>query len=49
MEDDVSRVRAEALTLDATAARLRVLVSRFRLARGDRLVPIAKSESPAVV
>ncbi|HEV3088292.1 MAG TPA: methyl-accepting chemotaxis protein [Candidatus Elarobacter sp.] len=34
MEDDVTRVRAEAQTLDATAARMRELVSRFRLARG---------------
>ena len=33
MEDDVTRVRAEALTLDATARRMQELVSRFRLAR----------------
>jgi methyl-accepting chemotaxis protein len=33
MEDDVTRVRAEAITLDATATRLRQLVARFRLER----------------
>ena len=35
MEDDVARVRAGALTLAATAARMRELVSRFRLARTE--------------
>jgi methyl-accepting chemotaxis protein len=34
MEDDVTRVRSEARTLDATATRLRTLVARFRLERG---------------
>jgi methyl-accepting chemotaxis protein len=33
MQDDVARVRAGALTLAATAARMRELVSRFRLER----------------
>jgi len=35
MEDDVARVRAGALTLAATAARMRELVSRFRLEREE--------------
>ncbi len=35
MEDDIARVRAEALKLAATAARMRELVSRFRLARTE--------------
>ena len=37
MEDDVARVRAGALTLAATAARMRELVSRFRLEREERV------------
>ena len=41
MEDDVARVRAEATTLDATATRLRDLVSRFRLARESAAVAAA--------
>jgi len=35
MADDITRVRAEALTLAATAARMRELVSRFRLAHAE--------------
>ncbi len=34
MEQDASAVRVEAFTLDATATRMRELVSRFRLERG---------------
>ena len=43
MEDDVARVRAEARTLDATATRMRELVSRFRLAKS----PAPDPEQPA--
>lgn len=46
MEDDVTRVRAEAFTLDATARRMQGLVSRFRLARAPRPEPAV--EAPAV-
>jgi methyl-accepting chemotaxis protein len=35
MEDDIARVRAEAQTLAATAARMQGLVSRFRLGRPE--------------
>ncbi len=35
MEDDVTRVRSEARTLDATATRLRTLVAGFRLERSS--------------
>ncbi len=41
MEDDVTRVRAEAFTLDATARRMQELVSRFRLARAPHPQPPA--------
>jgi methyl-accepting chemotaxis protein len=37
MEDQVARVRGEAETLERTSARLRELVSRFRLERGSPL------------
>jgi hypothetical protein len=41
MEGDVARVREEALTLDATAERVRELVTRFRL---EREAPVAEVE-----
>ena len=44
MEDHVTRVRSEAETLEATAARLRELVSRFRLERGASLAPPPAAE-----
>jgi methyl-accepting chemotaxis protein len=44
MEDDVARVRAEALTLDATATRLRELVRRFRLDADVALAPLTPAE-----
>ena len=46
MEDDVTRVRSEAFTLDATARRLRELVSRFRLARAPEPRRSPMPESP---
>ena len=46
MEGDVARVREEALTLDATAERMRELVTRFRL---EREAPVADVEVPAPV
>ncbi|GAC1659929.1 MAG: hypothetical protein NVS4B13_06440 [Candidatus Elarobacter sp.] len=45
MEADVTRVRDEAVTLDATATRLRELVSRFRLQRDAAIVAL---EAPGV-
>jgi methyl-accepting chemotaxis protein len=44
MEDDVARVREEALTLDATADRMRELVTRFRL---ERELSFPDAEAPA--
>jgi methyl-accepting chemotaxis protein len=48
MEDQVARVRGEAETLELTAAKLRELVSRFRLERDAPLaVPPAAAPVPA--
>ena len=47
MEDDVTRVRAEAFTLDATARRMQELVSRFRLARAEKSRAVEIPAPPA--
>ncbi len=46
MEDHVARVRSEAETLDATARRLRELVSRFRLEPDAALAALAAEPLP---
>jgi methyl-accepting chemotaxis protein len=48
MEDDVTRVRAEAFTLDATARRMQELVSRFRLARAPKPRAAEVPETPVL-